>query len=138
MKLKIAQARRVPCSHTAANTLLGRACQPPISDWQCEFREEVNICTVSCSQMLLAMPKAASHVLSRHLLRLLLQTCMPKYVQNNKSAHTHAHTYSVQRKCHHSCCIILPTFSFSFDDYTSLNMWILTADINHAYQGLLN
>lgn len=70
MKLKIAQAHRVPRSHSPANALLGRACQPPISDWQCEFREEVNICTVSCSQMQLAMPKAKSHVLSRHLLSL--------------------------------------------------------------------
>ena len=70
MKLKIAQARRVPRSHTPANTLLGWACQPLISDWQCGFREEVNICTVSYSQMLLAMPKAKNHILNRHLLSL--------------------------------------------------------------------
>lgn len=70
MKLKIAQAFRVPCSHSPANTLLGQACQPEISDWHCGFREEVNICTVPCSEMLLAMPKANSHVLRRHLLNL--------------------------------------------------------------------
>lgn len=72
MKLKIAQARRVPRSHTPANTLLERACQALISDWQCDFGEEVNICTVSCSQMLLALPKAKTHVLSRRLLSLLV------------------------------------------------------------------
>lgn len=72
MKLKIAQAYRMPHSHTPANTLLGRDCQPAISDWHCGFREEVNICTVPCSEMLLAMPKAKSHVLKRHLLNLLL------------------------------------------------------------------
>lgn len=101
MQLKIAQTHGVPGSHTPANTLLGRACQPLISDWQCEFREEVNICTVSCSHMLLAMPKTKSHVLSRHRLSLQWQTCMPKYVQNNKiCTHTHTQThciYSVQR-----------------------------------------
>lgn len=70
MKLKIAQAHRLPRSHTPANTLLESACQPLISDWQCGFREEVNICTLSCSEMLLAMPKGKGHVLSRHLLSL--------------------------------------------------------------------
>lgn len=63
MKLKIAPARRVPRSRTPANTLSGPACQPLIPDWQCGFREEVNICTVSCSQMLLAIPKAKNHVI---------------------------------------------------------------------------
>lgn len=66
MQLKIAQARRVPRSHTPANTLLGRACQALISDWQCEFREEVNICSVSFSQMLLALVKSKDCVLSWH------------------------------------------------------------------------
>lgn len=57
MKLKIAQVLRAPGCHTPANTLLGRACQALISDWQCDFREEVNICTVSCNQMRLAKSK---------------------------------------------------------------------------------
>lgn len=75
VKTKIARARRVPCSHTAANTLLGRVCQPLISDWQCAFGEEVNICTVSCSQTLLAMAQSEESCHNHTVCSLKFSAC---------------------------------------------------------------
>lgn len=72
MKLKIAQALRAPRSHTPANTLLRRACQALISDCQRDFREEVNICTVSCNQMRLGLPKAKTCAHSGCLLTFMV------------------------------------------------------------------
>lgn len=81
MKLKIAQARRVPRSHTPANTLLGRASQALISDRHSESREEVNICAVSLQSDATCLAKSKESC--RVLLSLRLQTCTAKSVQKH-------------------------------------------------------